>query len=444
MDHWIYDRENKNKKAKRNVMFSDQVIIIVKAGNGGDGAVSFHKERFVPKGGPDGGDGGKGGDVFIKSDVHTNTLIQLYRHPHLKASNGKRGSGQKKRGKDGSDLWLNVPVGTIVEDLENCIILADLSKPDDHVCVADGGLGGKGNFRFRSSVNRSPNFAQKGQIGQERKLRLNLKLIADAGLVGLPNAGKSTLLSLITAAKPKIADYPFTTLEPSLGIVQVDEEHSFVLADIPGLIEGAHHGIGLGTRFLKHIERTKVLVHLIDGSRVITDNLFHDFKMIENELKQYSPILERKERIVIVNKIDLLPVKEKKEWIRQSFMEKGISVFFVSALTGIGIRELIFKIYQIINIVPEAEIQESEQKQDNLIHYRYQPAFLIRKEGNTFIVEGEKITQLVSQYDLNNPQALKYFQKKLKYLGIEKALRKKGILNGNRVIIGEKDFYFYD
>ena len=425
-------------------MFSDQVIISVTAGKGGNGAISFRRERFVPNGGPDGGDGGKGGDIFIKADVHTKTLIQLYRHPHCKAENGESGRGQKKNGKDGQDLWIKVPPGTIIEEVGSQEILADLSKPGEEICLARGGSGGKGNYRFRGSTRQIPRFAQKGEIGEEIKLKLNLKLIADAGLVGFPNAGKSTLLSRVSAARPKIADYPFTTMEPYLGVVQADEENSFVMADIPGLIEGAHRGIGLGIRFLKHIERTKVLVHLIDGSRVTSENLIQDYRIIENELKQYAPYLEKKEKIVAINKCDLPEVRAKIDWIKQLFFEQEIAILFISAVSGEGVRELIYQIYRLIRI---AERENDEEllikKQEQAKHYRYEPDFTVKKEGNIFIIEGEKMVKMVSQYDLSNPQALEYFQKKIKNLGIEKALKKKGISDGDMVKIGEQIFYFY-
>jgi len=425
-------------------MFSDQVIIAVRAGKGGNGAISFRRERFVPKGGPDGGDGGKGGDVFIQADLHTKTLIQLYRNPHCKAENGESGRGQKKNGKDGQDLWIKVPLGTIVEEIERKEILADLSKAGEKICVARGGSGGKGNYRFRGSHHQIPRFAQKGETGIERKLKLNLKLIADAGLVGFPNAGKSTLLSRVSAARPKIADYPFTTMEPYLGVVQVDEDNSFVIADIPGLIEGAHRGIGLGTRFLKHIERTKVLVHLIDGSKITSENLFQNYKIIENELIKYAPFLNKKEKIVVINKLDLPEVKVKMEWIKRLFSGKGINVLFISAVSGEGVPELIYQLYRSICIADQKENEAVlTREQEELPHYQYKPDFFIKKEGNIFVIEGEKIAKMASRYDLNNPQALEYFQKMLKKLGVEKALRKKGLSDGDSVKIGQNIFYFF-
>ena len=424
-------------------MFSDQVVISVKAGKGGNGAVSFRRERFIPKGGPDGGDGGKGGDVFIQSDSHVRTLIQLYRHPHCRAESGENGRGQKKNGKNGQDLWIKVPVGTIVRDVKSDSVLADLFQPGESVRVARGGMGGKGNVRFRSSVHQAPRFAQKGESGEESRIQLILKLIADAGLVGFPNAGKSTLLSFVSAARPKIAPYPFTTIEPYLGVVRVDDENSFVMADIPGLIEGAHRGTGLGTRFLKHIERTKVLVHLIDGSIDQPENLIKHFQIIEDELRQYAPGLPEKEKMIAVNKIDLPEVSKNRKQIEQCFWEKNLEVYFISAISGLGVQALVRQINRMINTVNQREEKIRWQEPEELVHYQYEPEFMIKREGRDFVIQGEKIKKLADQFDLSNPQALEYFQKKIRKLGIEKALIRRGIIEGDQVKIGEKSFYFY-
>ena len=424
-------------------MFIDEVIIFVKAGKGGDGCVSFRRERFVSKGGPDGGDGGRGGDVYIRADSQIKTLIEYYRNPHRKAENGRNGSGSKKNGKSGNDLWLKVPVGTIVEEVKDGNIFADLSQPDEKICVACGGLGGKGNYRFKSSIRRSPKFAQRGEPGEERTIKLNLKLIADAALVGFPNVGKSTLLSRMTAAKPKIADYPFTTLEPNLGIVYVDDENQFILSDIPGLIEGASRGAGLGIQFLKHIERTKVIVHIIDGSKITTDNIIKNYQILRNELSQFSPSLGEKEEIIVVNKCDLAEVQKKMEEIEKVFLKENKNIFLVSAITGKGLPELIFQIFKTIKLLEKEEVPVPFPSEDKIARYEYQPAFVIKKEGEVFRVEGEKIEKLVYQYDLENRQALEYFQEKIKALGVEKALIKKGIQEGDMVRIGKKEFYFF-
>lgn len=426
-------------------MFIDEVVIFVKAGKGGDGCVSFRRERFVPKGGPDGGDGGRGGNVYIQADSQIKTLIEYYRNPHRKAENGGNGSGSKKNGKNGSDLWLKVPVGTIVEEMKDGNIFADLFQPEKKICVVCGGLGGKGNYRFKSSIRRSPRFAQRGEPGEERVIKLNLKLIADAALIGFPNAGKSTLLSKMTAAKPKIADYPFTTLEPHLGVVYVDDENQFILSDIPGLIEGASSGAGLGIRFLKHIERTKVIVHIIDGLEISidNDNIMGNYQILRNELNQFSSSLEKKEEIIVVNKCDLPEVQKKMEKIKKAFLKEGKDIYFVSAITQKGLPELIFQIFKTIKLVEKKEVPVPLPSEHKIVHYEYKPPFVIKKEGEEFRIEGEKIEKLVCQYDLENPQALKYFQEKIKALGVEKALVKQGIQEGDIVKIGKKEFYFY-
>ena len=318
-------------------MFKDEAIIEVQAGKGGDGIVSFRREKFVPKGGPDGGDGGKGGSVILVADPSLNSLYKIATSPFYKAEDGKRGGGGNKTGRSGKDLIIKVPVGTLVYNAEKGNLLKDLSKPGDRVIVAKGGRGGKGNARFATPENRTPRYAEKGKRGQRRKLKLELKLIAHVGLVGLPNAGKSTLLSRISAAKPKIAEYPFTTLNPVLGIVELDLDKTFIIADIPGLIEGAHLGHGLGDKFLKHIERTKYLLHLVDCSSTAPDPV-DSFHIIRNELKAYSPKLAEKKYIVAATKMDDPLAKEKAEKLEKSLGEK---VFRISAVTGLGISELL-------------------------------------------------------------------------------------------------------
>ncbi len=427
-------------------MFIDEVNVYIKAGNGGNGCVSFRRERFIPRGGPDGGDGGRGGNVYFQAYTQKRSLIDYYRNPHRKAENGKSGSGSKKNGKNGMDLCLKVPVGTIIEDVGINKILADLDEPGKKICVAHGGLGGKGNFRFRSSIQQAPRFAQKGEQGEEKSIKLNLKLIADVALVGLPNVGKSTILSKISAAKPKIADYPFTTLEPLLGIVKVDDENQFVIADIPGLIEGAWQGVGLGIRFLKHIERTKIIAHIIDGSNTSITNIYKNYNIIRNELKQFSPSLYDKPELIVINKCDLPDVYQKVEKIKEFFSREGRKVFFISAITGEGLKELIFQIFKTIELTEKNERSVPAQSmplQGDKVHYEYKPSFTIKKKGEQFIIEGEKVEKLAYQYDLDNTQALKYFQNKLRGLKIEKALRKKGAKEGDIVRIGEKEFYFF-
>lgn len=336
--------------------FVDEVKTKVVAGNGGQGCVSFRREKYVPKGGPDGGDGGRGGDVILEASERKRTLLDFrYRH-EFKAPSGTHGQGQNRHGRSGKDVILEVPVGTLVKDAETGEILADLTTPGQRWVAARGGLGGKGNAHFTSSTRQVPRFAQPGEEGETQDLVLELKLLADVGLVGLPNAGKSTLIAAVSAARPKIADYPFTTLVPNLGVVQYKDGAPFVMADIPGLITGAHQGAGLGTRFLRHIERTRILVHLIDVHEVVTADPLHPYHLIETELLQYSQGMEGKPRVIALNKIDLVPDREVLLQITQSYLNTGYPVVLVSALHNQGLVELLRILTQLLS---QSELGES-------------------------------------------------------------------------------------
>jgi GTP-binding protein len=326
-------------------MFIDEARIFVKAGSGGNGIVSFRHEKFVPKGGPDGGDGGNGGSVVFAVDVNENTLIKFKYRQHFKAEPGKHGQGSDKHGQSGEDIIIPVPLGTIIRDEETGSVLADLSEPGDRVIVAKGGRGGKGNARFATSTNQTPRKAEPGSPGEQKTLLLELKLLADVGLVGLPNAGKSTLLSRVSAAHPKIADYPFTTLEPHLGIVHYEDLKSFVMADIPGIIEGAHEGKGLGLQFLRHIERTKVLLFLIECTEEDPVGVYH--KLI-TELELFSPKLMQKPRLVALTKTDLLPSDSRQSI--QGFGE-GIEAFAISAVSGYSIDRLVYRLGKVVEAI---------------------------------------------------------------------------------------------
>lgn len=338
--------------------FVDQAKIYVKAGDGGAGCVSFRREKYVPRGGPDGGDGGDGGDVILIADPQIHTLYDFYHQVHFYAENGKPGMGKRMKGKDGEDLLLRVPLGTVVRDGETGEILGDLIRPGQTLIVAKGGKGGRGNAHFATPTRQAPKFAEKGQPGEERWLILELKLIADVGLVGLPNVGKSTLLSKITSAKPKIADYPFTTLQPNLGVVFLNEGETFVVADIPGLIEGAHKGLGLGHEFLRHIERTRVLLYVLDITR--EDALNQDFINLQRELYLYNPILLKKDFLIAFNKVDLLKREEREEKIQRlkSLFNPELRnrIYVISAVTGEGLKDLLYALVQIINKVRKSEV----------------------------------------------------------------------------------------
>lgn len=332
--------------------FIDEARIKVTGGDGGRGCVSFRREKFVPRGGPNGGDGGHGGDVVLVADEGLGSLLDFRYVRSYRAQPGAHGKGKNQHGKAGSDLILPVPVGTLIKDEETGELIEDLCKHGERVVVAQGGLGGKGNAHFVSSARQAPRFAQEGQKGCERWITLELKLLADVGVIGLPNSGKSTLVSRVSAARPKIADYPFTTLVPSLGVVSYSDHKTFVIADIPGLIEGAHEGSGLGTTFLRHIERTSVLIHLIDGSKVSAPSPLRDFEIINDELKSFNPALAKRPQVVAVNKMDLPESKEQYSRIRESFKKMGKEIFPLSAVTGEGVKPLIA---HVAHLLPEGK-----------------------------------------------------------------------------------------
>jgi GTP-binding protein len=322
------------------VKFIDEARITVQSGNGGKGCVSFRRERFIPRGGPDGGDGGKGGDIILKATLGKRTLHHFQFRRLYRAKDGTGGSGSNRAGKGGGDLILEVPVGTLVFDTDSQKLLKDIVTPGETFIVACGGRGGRGNARFKSSTNRSPRYAQPGEPGKTLNLRLELKLLADVGLVGLPNAGKSTLIAAMSAANPKIGHYPFTTLSPNLGVVQTDWGEPFVVADIPGLIEGAHKGAGLGIRFLRHIERTRLLVHLIDADTISMDDPMHDYRVVKGELSSYDKNLAAKKSIVVINKIDLEGAMERVQRFKQAAHNSDDSILAISAKQGDGIEKL--------------------------------------------------------------------------------------------------------
>lgn len=341
--------------------FIDEVRLSVKAGDGGRGCVSFLREKYKPKGGPNGGDGGNGGSVICQVDPQLNTLIDLAHQKHLRAERGEHGRGKDQHGKNGQDLIIRVPPGTLIRDEGTGLLLADLHTLHEEFIVAKGGKGGKGNAHFATSTNRAPRFAQPGLPGEERSLRLELRLLADVGLVGFPNAGKSTLISAVSAARPRIADFPFTTLTPHLGVVRYSGEKSFVMADVPGLIEGAHEGYGLGTRFLRHISRTSVLVHLLDISDEERDP-WHDYQVINHELACFDPLLLNRPQIVVVTKVDLPDTQVRIPVVQAFFADHGIQLFTVSAVTGEGIKNLVLHIAQMVERY-KAEVQASANTQ---------------------------------------------------------------------------------
>jgi len=406
-------------------MFIDEAKIYAKAGRGGDGCVSFRREKYVPKGGPEGGDGGDGGSVLLRADARLATLVDLKYRPHQRAQRGAHGRGKGCHGRTGHDLVVRVPVGTVVRAAEGRAVVADLNTDGVEAIVAQGGRGGRGNARFSSSSNKAPKFAERGEPGEERTLLLELKLLADIGLVGLPNAGKSTLLAAISAARPKVAEYPFTTLAPNLGVVRIEEDVSFVAADIPGLIEGASAGAGLGHDFLRHIERTRGLIVVVDISAADPVN---DYETMLKELVLYSESLARKPRVIAANKIDLMDSDEKLERLRRACTEP---VYPISALRRIDLRELAMAAYRL----RESVVDEEQEPQDPIKEYMFEPPFTVEEQDNNFVVKGRTIERLATMTDFSNKEAADYFQSRLRKMGILSALRRAGAKAGNRVRI---------
>jgi GTPase len=417
-------------------MFCDETEILIKAGKGGTGIVSFRHERLVSKGGPDGGDGGTGGSIYVEVDPELNTLSYLHRTKTIKTSDGGTGGKKKMRGKNGQELILKVPQGTVIYDKKTKKILADLTKKNQKFLLAFGGKGGFGNAHFTSSTRQTPDFAESGEPGQERLLRLELKLIADVGIIGLPNVGKSTLLSRTSAAKPKIADYPFTTLVPNLGIVQINK-FSFTACDIPGLIEKAYKGKGLGDKFLRHIERCRLLIHLLD---ITSEDLTRDYKIINQELKKFSSKLTKKPQILVVNKIDAidsLKLKVKSEKLKKLITDHQLPIA-ISAVSGEGIKELLYEIKNKLEKIPLPKPKREPIK----VFKPYERLIKIEKEKDHFIILGKEIESLAQRTDFKKTQALSRFYNILKRKGVLKELLRSGAKPGNKIKIGKKTILF--
>jgi GTP-binding protein len=417
------------------MQFIDEATITVEGGRGGDGIVAWRREKYVPKGGPAGGDGGRGGDVYLEATPELGTLIDFRFKRHFGAEAGRPGSTSNKSGKSGDDLIVAVPLGTIaylVDETGAESLLTDMSEPLARVRVAKGGRGGLGNQHFATSSRQAPRFAERGEPAEARTLRLELKLLADCGLVGLPNAGKSTLLAAVSAARPKVADYPFTTLEPQLGVVRLAPEESFVMVDLPGLIEGAHEGTGLGDRFLRHAERTRVLVHLMDGARP-KDDILRDKAVIEHELASWNPQLAQRPTIPVLSKMDLPEARERFEQLREEI--PGLRA--VSAATGEGVRELLFAAWTMIASAPIPTPAESGIPR---IVLTPSDPFEIAVEDGVYVVRGERVERLAAMTDFDNDEALGRFEAALARLGVDKRLRELGAHDGDTVRIAEVEF----
>lgn len=423
-------------------MFTDYVKIYAKAGNGGNGAISFRREKYVAAGGPDGGDGGKGGDIYFEVDQNSNTLLEFRYKKKFKAENGSNGEGSNKYGKSGEDLTIKVPIGTIVKDAETNHVLADLSHEGQKELVLKGGRGGKGNSHFATATRQAPRFSQDGENGEEKELILELKLLADVGLIGFPNVGKSTFLSRTTSATPKIADYHFTTLEPNLGVVKTEYGDSFVIADIPGIIEGASEGVGLGLQFLRHVERTRLLLHVIDVSGSEGRNPVDDFEKINSELKKYSKKLSERTQIIVANKSDIIQDEEKFEELSKLAQKHNIKIFKISAVTGEGISELIKYVSDLLKILPKEELLEYEDKK--IYKLENKDDYTIRKEEGMFVIEGEPVERIMRRVNIDDNESLYYLQKNLDELGVHEKLKKMGIKEGDIVKIADYELEWED
>jgi GTPase len=422
-------------------MFIDEAVITVSSGKGGDGVVHFRREKYVPRGGPDGGDGGRGGSVILEVLPTMSTLSNFRQKRKFRADDGGNGAKQNMTGRSADDLIIHVPAGTLVYNADTDELIGDLVEPGQQLQVAKGGRGGRGNSRFANSVNQVPRIAEKGVPGEQVSLRLELKLIADIGIVGVPNAGKSTFLSAVSNAKPKIADYPFTTLEPNLGVANLDEENSLVLADIPGLIEGAHMGVGLGHDFLRHIQRTRVLIHLLDGT---AEDPLLDFAQINSELALFDPALGQKLQVVALNKMDLDEVQERWPKIEKALKKRGYASFAISAVAGTNVRPLLYKAAQLLE---EARQQEQVAATEEMPIYRAETdprLYTIDRVPGGWQVKGASIERAAAMTYWEHEQSVRRFQRILQALGIEEALRKAGVQEGDTVFIGEYELEWAD
>jgi GTP-binding protein len=424
-------------------MFVDYAKIIIKSGNGGNGAATFRREKYVAAGGPDGGDGGKGGDVYFVVDPDSNTLIDFRFTKKFKAEDGQNGSGSHRFGKSGEDIYIKVPLGTIVKDAETGKVIVDMSKKGQQELILKGGRGGKGNSHFATSTRQAPRFAIDGEKGKEKEIILELKLLADVGLLGFPNVGKSTILSRVTKATPKIADYHFTTIDPNLGVVKTEYGDSFVLADIPGIIEGASEGIGLGTQFLRHVERTRLLLHVIDVAGTEGRDPVDDFNKINSELEKYSEKLASRKQIIVANKIDSMQDEENYKALETLAKEKDLEIFKISAVTGEGLNELFNHVAKLIKTLPKEEVVEIE---DRIVYTLEdeEEQFEIEVKDNEFIVTGPAVERLMGRVNIGDNESYHYMEKMLKKLGIEQALKDKGVKEGDTVKILEWEFEWYE
>ncbi|ASF40034.1 GTPase ObgE [Halobacillus halophilus] len=426
-------------------MFVDQVKVFVKAGDGGNGLVAYRREKYVPKGGPAGGDGGNGGNVIFEVDEGLNTLMDFRYQHHFKAARGENGMNQKQHGKNADPLVVSVPPGTTVKDADTDKVIADLTEHKQRAVIAKGGRGGRGNARFATARNPAPEIAENGEPGEELDVVVELKLLADVGLVGFPSVGKSTFLSVVTAAKPKIADYHFTTLSPNLGVVESQDHRSFVMADLPGLIEGAHEGIGLGHQFLRHVERTRLLIHVVDMSGLEGRDPYEDYVTINNELSSYDKRLENRPQIIVANKMDM-PDSEENLRAFKEHLDKDVMVFPISTITREGLDELLYTVADKLDQIPKRE--ESVEEVDERVVYKFEkeeaPFQLTRADDGAYVLYGEKIESLFRRTDFSRDQSINRFARQMRSMGVDDALRERGAKDGDTVRVLDYEFEFVD
>lgn len=421
-------------------MFIDEVLMEVVAGRGGDGCMAFRREKFVPMGGPNGGNGGKGADIVFKADEGLKTLIDLRYLKNVKGDPGKNGEGKNKSGSYAEDKIIKVPVGTTIKDSETGMVIADLTKHNEEVIVAYGGKGGRGNVTLATKSNPCPSFAERGEPGEVRKIKVELRMLADVGLVGLPSVGKSTLLSMITNANPKIASYHFTTLSPNLGVVTT-KDNNFVIADLPGLIEGASEGLGLGHKFLKHIERTKIIAHIIDMSASEGRNPYEDYQTIRKELENFSPKLLNKQEIIIANKMDLPNSKENLIEFKKKINKE---VYEISAINNQNLDTIIKVLSDLVKNTKE-EVLYEEDIQEKHVLYKFKqekPFTIIKENNNTYVIKGEKVEKIFKMINFNTEEAISRFAKKLRTMGVDEELEKLGVQEGDIIKILDYEFEY--
>lgn len=424
-------------------MYTDYVKITVRSGDGGKGAVTFRREKYVASGGPDGGDGGKGGDIYFIVDPDINTLVDFRYKRSFQAENGQNGSGSHCYGKSGEDLYVKVPLGTIIKDAQTGSVVADLSIPNQIELVLPGGRGGKGNSHFATATRQAPRFAGGGEKGIEKELILELKSLADVGLLGFPNAGKSTFLSVVTSAKPKIANYQFTTINPNLGVVKTEFGESFVIADIPGIIEGASEGVGLGIQFLRHVERTRLLLHLIDVSGLEGRNPIEDFYAINRELEKYSEKLSKRKQIIVATKMDIVQDVALCKELEELAKEKKMEFYKISSATGQGIKELMKRVSELLKELPKEDLIDITEKKVYTLD-EDKDGFEITREDGMYVVDGPAVQRLMSRVNLEDNESFYYFQKCLDGLGVSEALKKAGVKEGDTVKIVDWELEWFD